>query len=447
MKILLAYEWCEVGGVETFMAALHCGLRRHGIMSEFFFFERGAMEAHLPANCVAHYGDLGDLMKLVESEDFDLVHCNSSDWRLGISAVRATGTRLVVTAHGMVIPSWDSTNCDGIACVSEWLALAQRNFTDLPVRRIYNGIDTAMFKPAIDDANSFADSAATNSGASPIVAWVGRATDMTHKRIDKLASVAPELAAAGVRLWIADPYGADAVEKVAPEAARILRPLVEVWEMVPKDRLPDFFRRVAASGGCVLSTSVREGLGLAWVEAQACGCPAIGADVCGVNEVINPEHGGVLYPFDMPHEQLSRLVLDTIGDKERMKWRRVACASYTRERFSLARMADEYARLYREVLAPKPHVNRRGASVQKWLAPITDWRGYVEQRWTAGLSQYEASRRLAERGEWGMARTVARVSLATCPTLYAKPKRLAHLAKLLSRPRVALSKNEARGHL
>jgi glycosyltransferase involved in cell wall biosynthesis len=441
MKVLLAYEWCEVGGVEAFMVALHCGLRRHGIASEFFFFERGAMSAHLPADSRAHFGDLGDLMKLVEREGFDLVHCNSSDWRLGISAVRAAGARLLVTAHGMVIPAWNSMNCDAIACVSEWLAVAQRNFTDIPVHRIYNGIDTEKFKPA----NDFLLESAT--GESPIVAWVGRATDMTHKRIDKLAAIAPQLAAAGVRLWIADPYGADAVERVAPEAARTLRPLAERWEMIPKEHLPQFFQQVAASGGCVLSTSVREGLGLAWVEAQACGCPAIGADVCGVNEVINPTHGGVLYPFDMPDEGLARLVLEAIGDHEAMKRRRAACATFARERFGLARMGDDYARLYREVLAEKPRANRRGAQVMQWLAPVTDWSGYIEQRWTAGLKQYEASRRLAEQGEWEMARTVARLSLTTCPTLFVKPQRLAHLAKLLSRPRAALSKGEARGHL
>lgn len=438
MKVLIAYEWCHVGGVETFMVALQRSLHERGIECELFFFERGPMAEHLPANCRAHYGDLADLMKLIEDEGFDLVHANSNDWHLGISAARTTGVCLVVTAHGMLVPGWNSTNCDAIACVSEWLAVAHRALTDLPVHRIYNGIDTQTFAPPAD-----ATAGDRSTETSPIVAWVGRGIDMTHKRIDKLAAIAPQLVRAGVRLWIADPYGADEVEKVAPEAARTLRPLAEFWGMVPKDRLPNFFHKVAASGGCVLSTSVHEGLGLAWVEAQACGCPAIGADVCGVNEVIDPAHGGVLYPPDLQPEDLVKLVLDTLADKERMQWRRAACSAYIHERFSLTRMADEYVHLYQEALAHSQQAPR-GIRIWEWLAFLTDWNGYIEKRWTAGESLYEAFQRLEERGEKELARRVARLSFATCPTLYIKPQRMKHLLRTLFGSTAPLSKHAAR---
>ena len=122
MRILLAYEWCLIGGVEAFMVSLAKILRRHGHHCEFFFFTRGPMERNLPEGMEVHFGDLADCMKLVRERGFDIVHANSSDWRIGIGAVRGLGPKLVVTAHGMVIPGWNSTNCDAIASCSRWQA-------------------------------------------------------------------------------------------------------------------------------------------------------------------------------------------------------------------------------------------------------------------------------------------------------------------------------------
>jgi glycosyltransferase involved in cell wall biosynthesis len=443
MKILLAYEWCQIGGVEAFMVGLREELRAAGHQCEFFFFERGPMAEHLPAGSIAHFGDLSDCMKLVRERGFDIVHANSSDWRNGIAAVRTCGARLVITAHGMVVRGWNSTNCDALVCCSQWQADEQTKYTDLAVQTVLNGIDTSLFKPA-DTATradaSIAFTSSNNAGqasapdaSAPILAWVGRANDMVHKRIDRLAALAPQLRAAGVRLWIADPTGFSEVEAVVPEAARTLRQHVEFWGAVTKERLPAFFRAVAASGGCVLSTSVREGLPMALIEAQACGCPVVGSDVRGVNEVVRPEHGGLLYPFETDAGELSKLLLDTLGDSEAMRERREACARFAHERFSLRRMARDYMRIYREALEAS-HERRAGVRARLWLAPLLDWDDYVERRWTAGVRQYETSRKLAGQGEWALASAAARLSFVTCPTLYARPARLAHLLKILLRP-------------
>jgi glycosyltransferase involved in cell wall biosynthesis len=428
MKILLAYEWCLIGGVEAFMASLSSVLRAEGHQCEFFFFTRGPMERELPPGSVAHFGDLADLMRLVRSRNFDIVHANSSDWRNGITAVREVGARLVITAHGMVVPGWNSTNCDAFVCCSDWQAREQKTYTDLPIHTVLNGIDTGRFKPS----EIAPLSSSSSSSSSPIVAWVGRGTDMVHKRIDKFAAVAPALHDAGVRIRIADPYGPDEVEKVVPEAARTLRSIAEFWGAVSKDALPTFFQEVADSGGCVLSTSISEGLPMALLEAQACGCPVIGTDVRGVNEVVDQESGGVLYPFETAPEELASLVLETLRDTEGMRARREACARRAREKFSLERMADDYLRIYQEALDARPGCSF-GLRAKLWLAPLLDWSGYIERRWSAGKCHYEASRKLSDEGEGELARATARLSLVTCPSLYMRPERLAHLLKTFLR--------------
>jgi hypothetical protein len=253
---------------------------------------------------------------------------------------------------------------------------------------------------------------------------------MVHKRIDHLAAIAPALSAAGLRIWIADPYGADKVAEVAPEAARTLRPLAEFWDMVAKNDLPDFYQQVAASGGCILSTSAREGFGLVLAEAQGCGCPAIGPDVHGVNEVVRPEHGGVLYPSEIEPQLLAQLIIETLRDTDEMQRRRAASVAFVREQFSLELMAAAYLRVYEEALKHRP----KAFATLRTLRLLPHWQDYVLRRWTAGRCLYEAARALTAQGETALAARVARCALATCPTIFIRPERVGYLLKTFITP-------------
>lgn len=335
LRILLAHQRCAISGVEAWLVDLWRAFRALGHTCELFFFYEGPMAPQLPAECVAHFGGLEDCRRLVERGGFDVVHAETTDWEVGIAAVRglAGPPRLVLTAQTAPVSTWTSRNCDAVAGCSEWLAAAQQALTDLPVQVVPNGVDTTAFTPAAGPGDG-----------PPIVAWVGRGSDLKLKRIDRFAAIAPALAAAGLRIRLADPDGPG---RVLPAAAEALRPVVDFWGPVPREAMPRFFHEVAASGGCVVSTSRREGLPLALLEAQACGCPVIGPATRGVTECVDPAHGGVLYAPGAPAAELGRLVLDTLEDCAGMRWRRKGCVQYVRHRFSLDRMAREYLRIYR----------------------------------------------------------------------------------------------------
>jgi glycosyltransferase involved in cell wall biosynthesis len=301
---------------------------------------------------------------------------------------------------------WVSTNCDALVACSRWDAAEQQQQTDLPVHVVLNGIDTGMFAPA----------RTTGGAGPPVVAWIGRGWDLKQKRLDVLASIAPLLHKAGVRLRVADPGGP---ARAAPGIAEVLSPLVEFWGPVPRPGMAPFFQEIAASGGCVLSTSAFEGLPLALLEAQACGCPVIGPDVRGVNECVSPEHGGLLYPFGLEPDRLAGLVLAALADGATMDERRKECARYVHERFGEYRMADTYLRIYEE--APDPPCGR---------APATrSVRDYVDRYWTPGYCLHVASQRLAEAGDWRLAARTARAAMSKCPTLFLRTRRIRHLLR------------------
>lgn len=430
---MLANEGCIMGGVETWMVSMASMLRAGGHHCELFFFNHGPMEQNLPTDLTAHFGDLADLLKLISSQGFDLVHANSTDWHTGIAAVRSLGARLVLTSHGRSVPTWNEENCDALVSCSRWEAEEQQAQTGVPVHTVLNGIDTDRFK-AVE---------VTETTWPPTVAWIGRGVNVEQKRIDKLAAIAPLLHQSGVRLRLVEPYGPEEVAKVAPEAVRALLPVADFWGAVPVEKMADFYLEVAASGGCVLSTSSFEGLPLTLLEAQASGCPAIGPDVRGVNECIDPQHGGVLYPFEMGAEELAGLIIKTLGDADEMRRRRAACAKFARDEFSLERMAGDYLKIYEQAL----HNRRKSFSAGRALSammPRLGWKGYLEYCWSGGHCQYLASQRLAEQGEWRLATVAARSALSTCPTLFTRPRRAFHLLKTELRSKFSSKAEPAR---
>jgi glycosyltransferase involved in cell wall biosynthesis len=413
MRILLSCHRAEVGGIQTWMVGVARSYRARGHECELFFFDHGAFEPHLPPEIPAHFGDLADYLRLVRANRYDVVHACNMDWEFGVTAVRRLGARLVLTCHGWVSGCWNSTNCDAIVSCAGWNATAQEAVSDLPVRVVYNGIDLDRYSPPPGEA-----------AGPPIVAWVGRGGALEQKRIDRLAAVAVRLAAAGVRVWIADPEGP---ARVPAEIAAALGPVAEFWGPVAPDRMADFFRQVGASGGCVLSTSTFEGLPLSLAEAQACGCPVIGPDVRGVNEVLDPRRGGVIHAADLPPEAVARLVLDALGDRAAMQTRREACRAFVAERFDHERMVAEYLDVYERALAAPQRIAARPAA--GWFRALfrSRSRAYIEAYWAAGYAQLRASERLAASGDGRCARAAAASSWQTCPSLFIRPRRISHL--------------------
>lgn len=424
MKILLTNSTCKVGGVSTFMLGLRSQLVALGHECELFFFSRGTMERHLPPTCPVHFGTLADCMRLVARERIEVVHGNNIDWTTGISAVRALGARLVLTAHKVRehdrTYGWTSATCDAFTTVSRGNARELQPFTDLPIHTVVNGIDTAMFSPSPDLGRRA-------EAATPVVAWIGRGGSPI-KRLEAFAAIAPALRDAGLRVWVIDQHDRSTFVERAPDAAAALATVAERWDALEFDEMPALYRAIAATGGCVVSTSTAEGLPLAALEAQACGCVMIGPDVRGVNEAVLPDDGGVLYPSWLDAPELARIVIDAVRDRATMRARQLAAATHVREHFGLDRMAQEYLRVYRA--APLAAETRARVRARLRFSPMVNWQTYLEYRWGVGQAQYEALREFARTGEWRLAAGAGRASFSTSPTIFVKPRRLANLLKV-----------------
>jgi glycosyltransferase involved in cell wall biosynthesis len=118
---------------------------------------------------------------------------------------------------------------------------------------------------------------------------------------------------------------------------------VEFFGYVDEDKKIDLMRKAHA----LLVPGVREGWGLVVTEANACGTPAIGYRVPGLQDSIRDEETGLL--TDTNPESLARAILRLLND-EALRTRLAENALKWSREFSWQRTAEEFTKVIEEVL-------------------------------------------------------------------------------------------------
>ncbi len=92
-----------------------------------------------------------------------------------------------------------------------------------------------------------------------------------------------------------------------------------------------------------------EGLGCVYLEAMACGKPAIGCRGQGIAEVIQQGHNGFLVGEDNEKE-LALVLKMLLGDLSLREKISVAARDTVVDRFTLSQQAQRLARIYQECI-------------------------------------------------------------------------------------------------
>lgn len=418
MRVLVYRMNCGFNGVTTWMADLGTGLTTRGVDVSFWFVggapERAAPFAQLGPTTV---GSIPSLLAHLERERYDVVQVATGDrWSLALTLLH-TSFRLVATNHGSVGRVWNSTNCHALTAVSRDMAALEQPYSDLAVDMIHNAIDVDRFsRPTSVDASR------------PIVAWIGRASDIKQKDFARFTRIAAALSARGFRIWVADGSGSSPTDFTGEGYAQVE---YDQWQRLSMGEIPDFYRQVAASGGVVLMTSRYEAFGLVAIEAAAAGAPTIGPDVLGLREAIQPEYG-TTFPATASDADVVTLVEEWIAANPPSLARFEQRAEAVAARFSLPQMIDGYLAVYQRSAPIVLPVRTRlpdplPPGAQEWIdsaaSPTIRHRGL----WAP------TARELADAGERSLALRAVKEAIAHDPLVMARPGDLLRLGKTVLR--------------
>ena len=311
----------------------------------------------------------------------DLVH-SSNAWIpafAGICAKESSDCKLIVTEHGVAFKDlllyhrlfihseafnilWKilSSNiiktvygsADVLAPVCTANAVAAELFQtpSSKIRVIYNGVDTAKFRP-LPDSSSNIDKRGFPL-RRPTVVYVGRLELLKDilgliQAIERVRRTYPNV--------LCMIFGSSTDLEYAGECAKTVREfkLEDNIRFMGNTEHPEEAYNL---GDIVVLSSVREGFPYTVVEAMSCGKAVISTDVGGVREAL--EGCGALVTSRRPNE-LSRAIVKLLGDREVRRKLEAAAIRRIDDKFSLEHSIEEYRSLYGELLV-RSAVGRKG---------------------------------------------------------------------------------------
>lgn len=269
-------------------------------------------------------GQLADVLE--QAAQFDVLHSHlhSNSGLAAALVLHPLRNRTVHTLH--CYANADNSRLLNTLADNSYIAISDHQRTSLPRlnwrARIYHGLDAGFFPFRAEPDEP------------PYVAFLGRLRP--EKRPDFAIAAAR---AAGIPIRIAGrvkPADRSFFQtKIAPhvdgETVRYLGELA----------FSDKVRFLGGACATLVTSGLPEPFGLVTAESQLCGTPVVATRSGAIDEVVEQRETGLIADGDseFPEHIHAALKLD-----------RMACRSFSAERFSLPRMAAEYLAVYEEIV-------------------------------------------------------------------------------------------------
>ena len=356
MKILQVCSVTNLGGGERHLVDLSHALVDLGhevyaaavpgspLWDELSFLHKERIFALSRRNYVKN---LTGLAGFVRKHSIEIVHAHAAkDYHLAALAVKlASHSRLVLTRHALFpmrkINKHLLKDAGHVIAVSEAVAESLRRngvIESSKITVVHNGIDI----------DRFGRSPASNNDSPILVGTVGHLAPIKGHDVFLRAAALVSGRHPGVHFVV---IGED--KSPQRDYRKFLESLINELNLTESVAMPgwqDDIRSALSSLTLFVSAARAEPFGLSIVEAMAAGLPIVAAASEGALEIIEDGVSGKLVPVD-DHESMAKAIedlLDDLSERSRLGLNAVLAA---RQRFSLARMATDTDRVYREVLA------------------------------------------------------------------------------------------------
>jgi len=366
MNIIFITNHLNIGGISSYVLTLGKGLKpkNHNVYIASsggellpIFKEEGFIYIPIPIKTKKEISPkiLVSMFKLsaaIDRFDIGLIHSHSRTTQvLGCLLGKLKGIPHVYTCHGFfkrrflrrVFPCWGKKVIAISEPVKEHL-MQDFDVNEKDIRVIYNGIDVARFKVRDGETrNSIKNNLGLGDG--PVVGIVARLSDVKGHiyLVEAMKDVLERMPRAQLAI-----VGEGTMKE---ELVRLVTNLGIEKNVFFIPQVLDTTDVLSAMDLFVMP-SLKEGLGLALMEAMAAGLAVIGSDVGGIRILIQDGSTGLLVkPKDAA--ALSRAILALLSDEEKRKYLGKNARDFIIENFSQEKMVGQTERLYLECLSEK----------------------------------------------------------------------------------------------
>lgn len=296
------------------------------------------------------------MARLVRQEEVQLIHSHLPDQNFYACLVgRATGTRTVVTYHGLATSPetdklrsaikrwWVRHSADAVVAVSDHLkqALTDLQFPRDRIFRIHNGVDVERFE--LPETHSLRAELGYCNGTK----LVGMVANLREgKGYEYFIEAAARVAKANPQVRFL------AVGEIDETIRTEMQRLIHQTSLGDRFLFTGFRQDVPAilnDLDIFVLSSVSEGFSLATVEAMAAGKPVIATRSGGPEEIIDHGRDGILIP-PADAEALAREICSLLEHPDRARELAEAGHRKATTAFSMQRMIADYERLYERLL-------------------------------------------------------------------------------------------------
>ena len=291
--------------------------------------------------------ELDKVRAILKRERYDVVHFHTSRAHSMAPLARSFGSTLIVTRRMDYRPNrvfaayLFNRAVDGVVAISTGVAdsLAAAGVDRQRVTVVHSGVDCERFRPPTSQERADARGALGISDSEIVISAVGALEQRKGHRylIEAIGAIA---AAGKFKCFIA---GQGAIHKVLQGEIAVIRSLERIKLLGRVDDL----RELLWASDIFAMPSLKEGLGVAALEAMASAIPVIASDVGGLREVVEGDRTGIIVPPANATAIASAIVRLAESAELRSQMGAAARARVV-ENYSMEKMAAQTLALYRE---------------------------------------------------------------------------------------------------
>jgi len=289
------------------------------------------------------------LRAILKRERYDVVHFHTSRAHSMAPLARGFGSTLVVTRrmdyrpNRVFAPYLYNRAVDGVVAISGGVAdsLAAAGVERERITVVHSGVDCDRFRAPTSQERADARGALKIADTEFVISAVGALEQRKGHRY-LIAAIGAIAASGKFRCFI---VGQGLIGRVLQDEIAVIRSLDRIKLL---GRVDDVRELLWASDAFAMP-SLKEGLGVAALEAMASALPVIASDVGGLREVVEDGRTGIIVPPANP-EKIASAIKRLAESPELRSQMSAAARARVVENYSMEQMAARTLALYRECL-------------------------------------------------------------------------------------------------